>query len=390
MHKLVERSLQKIDRIIAESPAKTDSLFTGSLGRALYYSQLYLAYEDNRYQQECIDIMEKVFDRINTGKSGLKGASLATGMAGFACSVNFLTRYGVLDIDTDEAFDALDEYLYNSAMAEIGLDFMDFIYGAFGSIHYFVRKGNREKSKYYLNKLVDRVLERVVDQEQGTWIPAVSIKHATKDVVDMGLAHGQCGMLLILIEACELLPQRTDLVGFIRKSVEHILTLKEEVNYDAQLFNLFPFQYKKGVSAPIPNRLAWCYSDLNEVLLFYKASRLLQWPQLKELADLIGMETLMRRDINATMVSNTHFCHGSSGVAQIYRILFRETGLQAYKIGYEHWIEQTVLMADEELQDECYQGKESDLLEGWLGVGLTLLSFVSIKELGWSSLLLLQ
>lgn len=390
MQKVVERSLNKIADTLSRYPAPKGGLFSGALGQALFYSQLYVVYEDERCFRKCVDILSAEFGKINAGESTLEGASMAEGLSGFAWLVDFLNRRGFLNLDIDSEFDLLEEYLFNSAMAEIGVDFVDYIYGAFGPLFYFVQRGDAGKSLFYLEKLVDQVLQRVKAEGDGDWIRTAIIKTAQKGVMDIGLAHGQCGLLLILIKAGELLPHRKDLQQFVRAGVEGIVNLQGEVSYEQNKYNVFPFQYAEGRVIPAPNRLAWCYGDLTVVLLLYRASRYLGWSRLKELADIIGTQTLLRRELSATLITDSHFCHGSSGVAQLYQALYRESRLEAYKHGYEHWIEQTVLMADEELAGEYYRGRETDLLEGLTGVGLTLLSFVSYTELDWDRIVLLK
>jgi lantibiotic modifying enzyme len=388
MNQIVEKIFKETDQFIAQHPPKSDYLLAGALGLGLYYSQLYEHYENDIYLDKSIKIVEEVFHKLDAGTPGLVGSSFSSGVAGLAYLTNFLAKKGLLEIDIEAEFDTLEEYLYNSALKEIELDYVDYLHGAFGCIHYFTTRKDSERGRYYLNGLVDKLVSRAVAEENGTWFRNYVLKSAEE--VNLGLAHGQCSMLMILMNAYDALDNPAPVKKIIRQGIEFILVQKRDINEEEGAYSIFPFQVnKQSPGEPIPNRLAWCYGDLNEVLLFYKAARFLGWEELKKLADLIGLQTLMRKDATSTLIKDTHFCHGSSGVAQIYRTLYEESGITAYFKGYEYWIEQTVLMLENELKTDFYRGKEADLLEGLTGVGLTLLSFISPRDLSWSEMFLL-
>lgn len=135
--------------------------------------------------------------------------------------------------------------------------------------------------------------------------------------------------------------------------------------------------------------MGWCCGDLNEVLLFYRAAKLFGDDGLLRLANLIGMQSMMRRDSSSTQATTAAFCHGAAGLAQSCRILYKETGFPVYRDGYEHWLQRTILLLEDELPKGVYAGKEEGLLDGLTGIALTLLSYISDKALNWSSVLLL-
>ncbi|KAA2240184.1 lanthionine synthetase C family protein [Chitinophaga agrisoli] len=390
MHQIVERILKQTDQLIEQHPPKRDYMLAGSLGLGLYYSQLYEHYEEEAYLDRCIRIIEDVFNKLNNGEPCLLGASLANGVAGLAYLTNLVAGKGWLNIDIESEFEVLEEYLFKSALQEIEVDCVDYLHGAFGCIHYFATRKHAETPRRYINELVDKLLSRIIREENGVWFRNLVLKKAAEQGANLGLAHGQCSMLMILMNVFDVLDNQEEVKKVIRQGVEYIMLQKRDIDPEEGRYNIFPFHInREEPEAATPNRLAWCYSDLNEVLLFYKAASFLKWDELKRLADLVGLQTLMRKDRPSTLIDDTHFCHGSAGVAQVYRRIYQESGLVAYEKGYEYWIEQTVLMLEHELRTDYYRGKESDLLEGLAGVGLTLLSFISRKELKWSEMLLL-
>jgi lantibiotic biosynthesis protein len=128
---------------------------------------------------------------------------------------------------------------------------------------------------------------------------------------------------------------------------------------------------------------------LNETLLFYRAGKLLDDEELIRLANLTGLSSLMRKDEPSTQIRDSHFCHGSSGLAQFYKVLYQESGNEKYLEGYEYWIEQTILLLEKDMKKDIYIGKEYNFLDGLVGVAFVLLSYISFKPLNWSKALFL-
>jgi hypothetical protein len=163
-----------------------------------------------------------------------------------------------------------------------------------------------------------------------------------------------------------------------------------DIDFSNDEYSFFPFIVKQGANEiSAPNRLGWCYGDLNEVLLFYRAGNLFEDNELIDLADVMGTQTLMRKTQMATLIEDSGFCHGSSGLSQFYRQLYRERKLPVYKEGYTYWIEKTLIFLEEDLVNGLYSGKEHEMLNGLIGVAFSLLSYTSAQELDWSKSLLL-
>ncbi len=93
-------------------------------------------------------------------------------------------------------------------------------------------------------------------------------------------------------------------------------------------------------------------------------------------------------------------CHGASGVALIYNKLYHETGMKIFKSAAIHWLDVCLNMTFHKdglagykaWYTEEYGGwrKNADLLEGVAGIGLMMLSFVSMKAPAWDECLLLS
>jgi lantibiotic biosynthesis protein len=390
MRQIVQKKLDKIHSILDKTTGKNDTFLGGNLGSAFYYYHLHKATGNKVYSARAEELVADVFERLNSDNPQLVGASFSTGGAGLGYAVNFLSKEGFLDFDVDTEFQELDKYLFNTASSQIEEDSIDYLHGALGVVHYLADRKPSKEVLLQLDSLLAKLCTQAIREDAGIWFRNFVIKADDKETINFGLSHGLTGILLLLIKAYPQSAHKTLIEEMVKGGIHFIQKHKIDIDYTREEYSFFPFTIKQPTTEiTAPNRLAWCYGDLNEVLLFYRAGNLFNQEQWLHLGDLIGLPSLMRKETPATLVTDSHFCHGSSGLAQFYKTLYKERGLKQYKEGYEYWIEQTILLLDKDLETELYAGKEHDYLEGLLGVAFTLLSYLSKKELKWSESLLL-
>jgi lantibiotic biosynthesis protein len=390
MQLIAEKQLHRIHNILKCRTSKNDAFLGGQLGLVFYYYHLYKVTEDKEYGDSAKEMLRQIFNNLNSGAHRLAGSAFSSGGAGLGYVVNYMSAEGFIPFDIEDKFCELDRQLFNSALSQIKEDYIDFLHGALGVIHYFASRKSTILNNYYLDTLIYKLCERVISSEAGCWFRNYVLKIEEKQEINFSLSHGLSGILLILENACSKSDHKELIKKVISEGIRFLLRHKMDIDYSNDEYSFFPFivnQNTDEISAP--NQMAWCYGDLNEVLLFYRAGKLLNDPQLTRLADLIGTQSLMRKDERSTMIVDSQFCHGSSGVAHFYKKLYKESNLPLYLDGYEYWIEQTILLLDKELESSFYSGRELDMLEGLIGVAFSLLSYVSEKELNWSKSLLL-
>jgi lantibiotic biosynthesis protein len=390
MQQIAQQKLDQIHRILEKTHPKNDTFLGGKLGSAFYYFHAFKVTHQKKYAALAEKLVAEVFDSLNSDSPRLVGAAFSSGGAGLGYTVNYLSGNGLLDFDVDTELEELDKYLVNTAASQMAEDSIDYLHGALGVVHYLAARKPNPLVAAQLDMLVEKLCNRAVKDEAGTWFRNYIMKADDKESANFSLSHGLSGILLILINVYPHSVHQALIEKTVRDGIRFIVKHKMDIDYAAGQYNFFPFIIKQPVEElTAPPRLAWCYGDLNEVLLFYRAGNLLNEQQYLQLGDLIGLSSLMRKEETSTMVTDAHFCHGSSGLAQFYKALYKERGLKQYLEGYEYWIEQTILLLDKDLEKELYAGKEHDYLEGLLGVAFTLLSYISKKELRWSASLLL-
>lgn len=377
--------------ISAHAPTK-GGLLSGALGLALYHYTVYKVSGKHQDAEKTVGLIESILADTNEGKGRLVGTSLGSGTAGLGYVLTILQQDGLIALDLDDKLAALDLHLFQTALQQINsLDAVDFLHGAMGVVHYFTLRLPSKTIHDYLTQLIEAFCKHAMVEPEGIWFRNMVHVGKDEDRIDLGLSHGLCGFLLVLIAAAE---KGIDL-PVIRNTVEDgtnfIMHYKKEVDFLKDDFTFYPsYIYAKNKAQLVyPKSMGWCYGDLNMALLFIRAGQFLEYPGWVKFGNTIGTATFMRKTIADIDASDTHFCHGTSGVAQFYKHLYQLTGVDVYKTAWHYWINETLQLLPAELELGLYKGKEGNLLEGLPGISLVLLSYLSNHDLLWSKALLI-
>jgi lantibiotic modifying enzyme len=375
--------------MIEAGESENDTFLSGNLGLVLYYYLLFEETGSKERKKKGAKLLENIFEKLNSGEPGIAGPLFSSGGAGLGIVLAFLEKNNWIaeaeKVDTKE----LDEFLFSSAVQLIENDVMDCLHGAFGILHYFSEKPVNTKQQY-IDPLIEKIYARVVKEPTGYWFKNYVLQDAKKQEINFSLSHGLAGMLLLLIKAYDH-TKRKDLVQEILKNgIQFIRKHQLYVDFTNSEYSWYPFSIEINAQH-IENRarMGWCYGDLGIALLFYRAGKLLNDKSITRSADITGMNCLMREKTESNAVYDSHFCHGSAGVAQFFLALHQESGNSKYLNGYEQWIEKTILFLKTDLENDLYKGKEQNLLDGLIGVSLVLLTYCSEKKTNWSKLLFL-
>ena len=198
--------------------------------------------------------------------------------------------------------------------------------------------------------------------------------------------EGLTGILLML-EAVARLTKEVMLCDIVQEGLSHLLSFRQEVDFSAQRYAVFPrLAHENNQRSPRSGSLSWSGSDLTQALLLYRAAGLLQDDALRRTADLVGLNTLLRKEETGTAVDSINVYQGTAGIAQCYRALYQASGQTAYQLGYVYWMNRTVQQLSDDDAWSSYQ--ESNLWHGWVGIALALLSHQSPGG-GWEKVMLL-
>jgi lantibiotic biosynthesis protein len=384
------QSFENLDSIIRTTTCANDSLLNGSLGMILYYFTLYEAFQREEDAAKGNELLEGIFSRLNSGDSLIMNPSYSKGVSGFLYVLELISKNGFIDIDIREEREDLEEYLYEQALLQIEEDFNDYLHGAFGILFYFLERLPDEKVERYVRGILQKVFEKAVQNEEVFWLRNFLDSEDEKKQINLSLAHGQSGFLLILLQAFQqgIYPEK--IYQAVKKGMGLIIKSRQDIDFDEKKYAFFPIRIQEETMENLfSHRMAWCYGDLNQLLLLYKSGHAFNEQKYNRMANLMGGCSVLREDEEATMCNDAHFCHGAAGLAQFYRTLYLTSQFPPYLNGYFKWIEKTVDFLKQDLALDAYNGKEGVLLSGLPGIALTLLSFVHDRELQWGKAFLL-
>ncbi len=392
MEEIFTNTFLKLHRIISNNSPKDDSLLGGRLGLALYYHALYEAFEKPEHAAKASELLEEVFSNLSINNIHLMGNSFGGGAAGLGYVVTEFHKSGLIEISLSDDLKMLDTYLYKTALTQIiNEDRIDFLHGAAGTIHYFTQRLPDPTIEEYLKNLITTLCSKAVKENNGIWL-----KNNIKDTpqmagINLSLSHGLSGFLILLINAYKAGIQLACVKDVVTQGIDFILSYQQDIDIPKNKWTFFPSTITTTDHSEffVSPRLAWCYGDFGPVLLLYKAASIIDNAGWIDKADLFGTFTIMRNDAVSTASTESMFCHGASGIAQVYNTLYNLSGITRYKETQKYWLNQVIELLPSELEKAVYHEKECDLLEGLVGINLSLLSYISPKPLSWRNTLLI-
>jgi len=389
MKNKIKTSCKKIREIIENSTSPDDTLFGGKSGRAIYYAYLYQITKDEKYLEKAIEDIEYIFDQFGSYKPRISGASFSVGAAGFAYMVSHLNNNKLMEFDMDADFESIDDYLFDAAIKYLKEGETDYLHQAFGIAYYFSTRLPNPRIEYFLNEILSIFNDKLVKDDLGYRILTTFGPREGK-AFDFSLAHGLSGLVCILISIYE--------NGYKNENIE--LMISESINYMLNFYNppkekgelsYFPLSVNsKTLEKEKSNMLAWCYGDLGVALALHRGCKIIKNKEWESKLKKIQKALAARTEIEGNLVvHDSHFCHGASGVAQFYLTLYELSEYEPYLKAYNKWIAHTQILLEKDLDNKFYLDKECGILEGLVGVGLTLETYLHKKPLNWSKTLLL-
>ena len=266
----------------------------------------------------------------------------------------------------------LDEYLINQTASWVAAGTLTGWYNAAIVGRYFLLKKEHE----HLKSLVSAWGE--MGKSSGALLPTHPLRTYNEHTL-LGF-EGVSGLLLLLIDIEEAVREEA-LREMIREGIRYLLSYQNEVDFSARRYAAFS---QKAIpdNALAIEQLGWGGSDLPQAVLLYRAHALFQEEQLKGAANLVGLNTLLRKGKAHLLTQDESVFGGAAGVAQTYDTLYRLSGHQAYQAGYQHWLKEMLISLDTQFYDK-YADKEHNLYDGLLGIYLTLLSHQNPKNSAW-------
>lgn len=395
-------SLPLIDKIIHNlsisnyDDLEHDGLFKGKIGAAYYNYYLYKYINDETYAFRAISFVEEVINEINTPNSVLySNPSLVTGLAGIGLCFNHFHDEGFLSEDLQDQLIVLDQYLQKFFYALLKENNTDFFNGAIGLFKYFA---NRYISNNDNGPLMDDIFshlnQKFIRDDKGVRM-STNFGYLNRKGIDLSNAHGIISMYSILLKLYEVGYNKDILKDIVIRGIDFLLYVKKTYSNTTNDYSIFPnfiaeFPDDELSNAHHSHRLAWCNGDLSILWLIENAAVHFDDDRLRSIANNIKLNICSRKSFDITRIEYSYFCHGSSGVAQIYRRLYQITKDEIYKETYLYWIEKCKSQLEDDYKIGASFPYKSTLLFGWPGSILTLLNHETEEDFNWDQIFLLS
>lgn len=362
-------------------------IMSGLAGVGLTLSLYYRNTSDERFLDKLEQTIELINKKIKAGNDIV--SSYAHGIAGYAWLIIYLKENNIIEVDLNDYFFEMDDFLYCQLMLMLEAKQYDSLHKAIGIGYYFLKRGKNEVIEQIINELYNN---RKTINGYATWTRYDQKNY--KDVIDLGFAHGIPGKLFFLFK-CYLKQISTKKCGeMIRENVAFIISFMNLSGTPSYLpYNIEIDQIKKFNSKSNWSRLAWCYGDLSALYVLQLLPSFL--PAQLNVNDMLE-HVAERRDAAATDANITGICHGSSGVAHIFFRMFLKTGNHCFEEACHYWLKKTLSLGNEptgiigHVFPENYNSQPLDLLIGISGISTVILSFLNPDLISWDESIFLS
>lgn len=395
MESLVKQKIDSIAECLFAKIRKKEEislgLYSGEFGILLfllYYSKY--TQEDKhvmfteRYAEQLLNqLMQRTY--VHT---------FCSGFSGILYLFDFLRENDFIEIDVNNNQPALDNYLISHMRQDFHLQRYDFMHGALGVGLYFLKKGD---SNEYIQELIDFLYdtaEKDIENHVFKWKTLIS-QEDNYIGYNPSLSHGVSSIIIFLSRAINNGKRDDKIIEMLFGAVNYILSLQKDI---AQFGSFFPhFTITNSPIPEIKSRLAWCYGDLGIGLALWKAGKAIGNKDWKEKGLHILLHSTQRRIMSDTLVIDAEICHGSAGIALIFRRMYLDTTIEQFKDATDFWIRQTLRFSENKDGLAGFQTymkgewlSDYSLLTGISGIGLMLLSYLHEDEQKWDEMLLLS
>lgn len=350
---------------------------------------LFLSYYDRYFRQKGHSSLNKYLDYIFQNLSdGIYLPSYGHGVSGIFSLLHYLQKNKFLDIDIEEAEKLYFNFLYTNLKVDIEDGNYDFLHGALGILYFFLFNISKKDRQPIISEFLDNLLSKaIITNNSIFWNDKFNNLPC-----NISLAHGMSSITLILSYIYRL--------GLFQKKLKSIINLSSDFILSQKIVTAINSCYPNiNLDDKKEPRLAWCYGDLGIGIALWQVGFNIQRNELMSEALRIFKFSEARTDPYSNRVQDACFCHGASGIAQLYRRMYYYTRIKSFLKISDYWINETVNMSKHSdglagfksfLNGELIMSDKS-LIDGIAGIGMVLMSsLLHEKDSRWDSLFLLS
>ena len=289
-------------------------------------------YRTNNYR-----FLELAIDSINSFVSRDEiNNSLGYGLAGLAWTVYLMKSEGLLEESIVERWlNDIDKILEKDFYIKLSNNNFDYFDGASGILFYFLHsRNNTLLIRDYLSSLDSKA-------KRKDWSTSIHFGGSLYKCINLGVPHGLCGLLLLLLQIKE---KKIDVDWLIHYLVRELMSYKTTDSF----YYFGPhFWIERTPNYKPKNVLAWCYGDLSSGYAIYKAGLMLYNSELLREGMTILKGTLVRMDC---VDNNFTLCHGYPSIFYIYHKLYQMTNEQKFLAASKQWQKRARMVFEQEIR----------------------------------------
>lgn len=371
------------DALLNNKEQDSCGLMGGTLGELLFL----LYYYDLTKERYILDYIFSKLDKIITMSNSYNkiGYSFSHGLSGIGWFIDVVKRKGLIDSSSNDVLGSVDEVIFNHSLEDLKFGYYDYISGSLGALVYFLRK--ESPPIHYIKQYLE-VLNQIKQSKGNQFF---LYENEKKISCNFGLSHGIPSIIAILLIAYEKKICTSLSHNLISGFVEFLLSNMHTPENKGDTY----FSYSTDFPAR-PTRLAWCYGDLGVGYILYKTSIMLGAGQLEAKALEILSYTAKRSDPIQNWVFDACLCHGSAGIAYLFRKVYDISSDRVFADTSEYWYQKTIELGcnPDGIGGYLFQKKGLKLpirgfLEGVAGIGISLISAYYEVDTTWDEVLLL-
>lgn len=356
----------------------------------LYY------YADFTQDKQNMLLAKQVFDNLFTKlESNIAGFSYSNGYAGIFYLLRFLQEKKFIRIDFSDSEEIIESYIINHARNCMQMNDYDYLHGSLGVAFYILKKNPnhpflREFIAFIYNTAEKNSLNHTVKWKTPYGWPEREYGY------HLSLSHGMTSMVLFL---CRLMKSKSinasnDCLSMLEGCMNYILM--QEID-PTQYGSYFSNRSLEDNYLPVQSRLAWCFGDIGIAWALWQTGIAINNRPWQDKAIEIMEYATRRVNGEQTWVNDCGICHGSAGIAMVFRRFYLETHGKIFHDAWIYWINFTLnfnrfddgLAGYKTLELREWKNDLS-LLTGISGIGLSLLSFMRDDLQEWDELFLMS
>lgn len=398
---LAGKKIREIEqRVFADYTKRPSiSLMNGNGGLLLLYYSLYSHFQDEEHRISAEMITDHLLDLTN---EKITSSTYCDGLTGLAFLFNYLSEKGFFGHSITPFLAQCDEMLLSVFSKVLDKENIDYLHGALGMAVYFLDRyegdgitGDRMKEigQSMANRLEDSIHSGIRNNQFMSGQNDDDGRY-----FNCGMAHGLVSAIMFLSKYYT----RVDGSDRIKKTLQAATTrLLQFKSGDPHTLAFFPSIVKVSngtIQSTYNIPLGWCYGDMTISIALYNAGMALEDLALLNEATTLALETTKRDTKQTSLVYDACFCHGSAGVAHIYKKWYRFTRHPDFKASYQFWIRKTLDLCSFEDGIGGYKkctgdswSNEYGILDGACGPALVLTDFLSNRnDTDWDRFFLLS